>query len=126
MNANDWLAIGGYILWIATITVGAYLGNGLLKDKKLDSKTKILTMLVKNAVNFYETTELSDDVKKNKIISDVANSLQSKGFNVSEQTIKDITHAVETAFKNIEKTSDKSKPVEIDGFKPKGDDKSGK
>lgn len=126
MNANDWLALGGYALWIITIVVGAYISNGFLKNKRLDSKTQILMMLVKNAVSFYENSELSDETKKNRVINDVVNSLRSKGFNVSGQTVKDINRAVENAVKGLKKTVDKSETVKVEGFKPKGDDKNGK
>lgn len=109
MNVNDWITIAGYIIWIITVAAGVYVSNRFFENKKLDSKAQILSMLVKNAVSFYENSELNDDDKKNRVITDVANSLRNKGFNVSEQTIKDITYAVEGAVKSLEKPVDNSK-----------------
>lgn len=108
MSVNSWVDIFNFLVWIFAIICGTYLGNRFLNLKKLNLKSQFLKILVDNAVNSYEKTDLSNEGKKHAAVREVAASLSSKGFKVSEQTLLDIEQSVETAIKEIKKGSEKN------------------
>ena len=97
MTVSDWVEVLKFVLWVACIVYATYFGKEKLASDKKNAKLEFMQALIQSYVQSYEKTDLSNTAKKQGVITDVANSLKSKGFSVSPQTLSDIDAMVERA-----------------------------
>lgn len=101
MNYLDYLILAALVLYGVCKGGSFALSFIHLKDQKRQAKINEARKIMDEYVAYYEKQEISKPEKLTGAIEDTAASLRAKGFEVNDQTLKDLEAMAEKSVSNL-------------------------
>ena len=83
------------VLWLISLLGVGIFGRLHFKSKRAEEFNQLAQALMKSYVCFYDRSQLDNQEKLTKVVSEVVAGLRDKGFDPSEQDVRNIVAGVE-------------------------------
>ena len=90
MTIKDWIEVGFLASWIICLIGVGVFSHMHFKNKKVENYRVAALHAMQKWVAFYDKEDLDNPEKANGALNDVAKELNSKGYKVTDQQVRDL------------------------------------
>lgn len=90
MTVNDYIELVFLGLWLISLVGVGVLSHIHFKSVRAENFRKDALFAMKKWVGYYDKQDLENPEKANGALNDTVKELQHKGYNISDQTVKDL------------------------------------
>lgn len=90
MTIKDWIEVGFLASWIICLIGVGVFSHMHFKNKKVENYRVAALHAMQKWVAFYDKEDLDNPEKANGALNDVVKELNSKGYKVTDQQVRDL------------------------------------
>lgn len=128
MTINDWIEVGFLVSWIICLIGLGVLAHIHFKSQKAEKYRLAALNAMRKWVAYYDKQDLDNPAKANRALNDAVVELNHKGYNITDQQVKDLEALRELVLSNLRLkqaqaglNDDKDNHTEIAQNVPEGD-----
>lgn len=101
MSVSDYIQLGFLLSWIFCLVGLSILAHIHFKNQKAEKYRLAALNAMKNWVAYYDKQDLDNPQKANGALNDAVVELNHKGYNISDQQVKDLEALRELVLSNL-------------------------
>lgn len=128
MTINDWIEVGFLVSWIICLIGLGVLAHIHFKSQKAEKYRLAALNAMRKWVAYYDKQDLDNPAKANGALNDAVVELNHKGYNITDQQVKDLEALRELVLSNLRLkqaqaglNDDKDNHTEVAQNVPEGD-----
>lgn len=128
MTINDWIEVGFLVSWIICLIGLGVLAHIHFKSQKAEKYRLAALNAMRKWVAYYDKQDLDNPAKANGALNDAVVELNHKGYNITDQQVKDLETLRELVLSNLRLkqaqaglNDDKDNHTEVAQNVPEGD-----
>lgn len=90
MTVNDYIELGFLALWLVCIVGVAILSHVHFKNVRAEKYRQDAVFAMQKWVGYYDKQDLDNPEKANAAVNDAVKELKGKGYNINDQSVKDL------------------------------------